>query len=440
MPSDLRERTGPTGEDGRPPRLLIQGLNYAPDRIGIPKYTTEMAEWLVGRGWQVGVVTAAPYYPDWRIPPGYSGLRYARENRNGVGLVRCPFYVPARPTGTRRLLHLGSFALSAGPALLREAVRFRPDAVLGIAPALMAAPLTLAAARAIGRPALLHVQDFELDIAFGLGLMRGQAVQRLLTRVERAVYRGFDLVSAPSLAMVSRLVAKGCRPESAIEFRNWADTAAIRPDVCGAAMRQELGVAEGHTMALYSGNLSEKQGASLLVAAARLMQDDPSLRMVICGEGPARAAIAREVAGLANVSLLPLQTQERLPALLAAADIHLLPQLAGAEDLVLPSKLSGMLASGRPVVATVNPSSGIAREIGDAGIVVPAGDAAALAAGVRLLAADPDRRAEMGRRGRARAERFWAKESVLSGFETALTGLIASARAARTAPASRSAV
>lgn len=412
----------------RPLRLLIQGLNYAPDQIGIPKYTTEMAEWLVARGWNVAVVTAPPYYPGWRIGEGYSGLRYSRQTQNGVRLIRCPFYVPARPTGTRRLFHLASFALTSAPALALEAARFRPDAIMAIAPALTAAPLSLAVARALRRPALLHVQDFELDIAFSLGLMRGRAAQSALTGIEQAIYRGFDLVSAPSAAMVARLVAKGCRPERAFEFRNWADTEAIRPDVPGREMRGHLEAGPGDVIVLYSGNLSEKQGASLLVAAARHLREDVRIRFVICGEGPARAAVEAGTDGLPNVRLLPLQPVERLPALLAAADIHLLPQLAGAEDLVLPSKLSGMLASGRPVVATVSARSGIAGEVGPGGLIVPAGDTEAFARGIRLLADDPDRRAEMGRHARERAQAYWARDRVLAGFEARLRALAVGSR------------
>lgn len=405
-------------------RLLIQGLNYAPDQVGIPKYTTEMAEWLTARGWEVSVVTAAPYYPGWAVRPGYTARRYARETRAGVRVVRCPFYVPARPSATKRLVHLMSYALSSAPALVREAVRFRPDVVLSIAPALMAAPLSLAIARAIRRPALLHVQDFELDVAFGLGLMRGQAAQRTMTAIERAIYRGFDGVSAPSQAMVMRLIDKGCAAERVFEFRNWADTDAIRPDVPHAELRRELRIDDAQTMALYSGTLSEKQGASLLVTAARALRDDPTIRLVICGEGPARAGIEAETAGLDNVTLLPLQPVERLPALLGAADIHLLPQLAGAEDLVLPSKLSGMLSSGRPVLATVSAQSGIAREIGEAGLIVPAGDAAAFADGLRRLAGDAVMRALMGEHARRRAEESWSKEKVLGSFEARLVAVM----------------
>ena len=220
--------------------------------------------------------------------------------------------------------------------------------------------------------------------------------------------------------MAANLIGKGCEPDRVSEFRNWADINAIRPDISGLSLRDELGIKTDEIVLLYSGNLSEKQGASILSELAQLLEPDLRLRVIICGDGPARATLAGSVRDRPNVTLLPLQPKERLPELLCAADIHLLPQLAGAEDLVLPSKLSGMLSSGRPTVATVTPESGISQEIGGGGLVVPPGDAAAMAEAVRMLAADSDQRLAMGRAARTRAEAGWAKEAILSGFEERL--------------------
>ena len=98
-------------------KILIYGINYAPELTGIGKYSAEMAEWLAARGHSVSVVTAPPYYPQWRVHDGYRAGRYAREER-----AACPCAapgVPARPGGVKRLLHLASFALSSLPSLLR---------------------------------------------------------------------------------------------------------------------------------------------------------------------------------------------------------------------------------------------------------------------------------------------------------------------------------
>jgi len=96
-------------------RILIYGVNYAPELTGIGKYTGEMAEWMAGHGHDVRVVTVPPYYPEWKVRDGYSGWKYSHERLNGVKVWRCPLYVPANQSGLKRILHLVSFALSSLP-------------------------------------------------------------------------------------------------------------------------------------------------------------------------------------------------------------------------------------------------------------------------------------------------------------------------------------
>ena len=119
-------------------KLLIYGLNYAPEPVGIGRYTGELATWLAARGHQVRVITAPPYFPQWHA----QGNRYRREHRDGVSIWRCPLWVPRKPTGLTRLLHLASFALSSLPVLLLQ-WRWRPQVVLTVAPAFFCAPSAL---------------------------------------------------------------------------------------------------------------------------------------------------------------------------------------------------------------------------------------------------------------------------------------------------------
>src|SRR4051812_12284666 len=89
-------------------RVMVVGLNYAPDFIGIAKYTTELCEELARRGYEVSMVTAPPYYPDWKVPSAYRNGWNSRIV-NGVKVLRAPIYVPRSPTGLKRVLHLLSF-------------------------------------------------------------------------------------------------------------------------------------------------------------------------------------------------------------------------------------------------------------------------------------------------------------------------------------------
>jgi len=122
-------------------RLLVVALNYAPDLTGIGKYVSEMTEWLATRKQlEIRVVTAPPYDPAWQVASGYSARRYQKERIGGIEIYRCPLWVPRRPRGMTRLLHLLSFALSTLPVLLWQGLSWRPHVVFVVEPPLGAAP------------------------------------------------------------------------------------------------------------------------------------------------------------------------------------------------------------------------------------------------------------------------------------------------------------
>ena len=150
-------------------KILLHGINFAPELTGIGKHTGEMAAWLAARWHVVRVVTAPPYYPDWQVADGYSSRSCRRHTWQGLDVWRCPLWVPVRPGGLKRLLHLASFALGSLPVMLRQIV-WRPDGVWMVEPALLCAPAALGVVRLGGARALLHIQDFEVDAAFDLGL------------------------------------------------------------------------------------------------------------------------------------------------------------------------------------------------------------------------------------------------------------------------------
>jgi len=410
-------------------KLLIYSANYAPEQTGIGKYSGEMAAWLAARGHEVRVVAAPPYYPEWRVAASHRGRGYAREVIDGVPVWRAPLWVPAQPSGLKRVVHLVSFAICSAPVMLWH-VTWRPDVVLVVAPAFLCTPAALVTARLAGAASWLHVQDFEVDVAFRQGLLKGQLLHKWVGGAERWLFRRFDRVSSISRRMLTQVRVKGVAPAATIFFPNWVDTHSIRPQPAGAgAYRAELGIASDAVVALFSGSLGRKQGLMLLSAAARLLQGEAGLVFVICGDGVLKDELAAASVGQANVRLLSLQPQERLGELLSMADIHLLPQSAEAADLVMPSKLSGMLASGRPVVATSVPGTEIADVLEDCGVVVPPDDADALAAAVQTLALDPARRARLGANARLWAEERIGKDAVLGMLETNLQALSGASRA-----------
>lgn len=414
-------------------RILIYGLNYAPELTGIGKYTGEMSSWLAKRGHEVRVVTAPPYYPAWRIREDYRGKWYQTERLPGQPVVyRTPLYVPKRPTGLKRIAHLISFMLGSLPVMLRETF-WEPHVVFTVEPTFFCAPLTLFVGKSAGAACWLHVQDFEVDAAFELGLLPAQGpVHDAALRIEKFFTYAFDRISGISARMVDRAKAKGIPANRVVLFPNWVDVDQIYPmGSDGAAFNSfrrhifpDAASDQEKIILLYSGNMGAKQGLELLAPLADFFAHDSRVHFVFCGDGAFREKLEALVAHRENVTFLPLQPLERLNELLNAADIHLLPQRASAADLVMPSRLSAMLASGRPVIATADPGTQVAQVVEGRGIAVPAEDAAALHAAALRLVEDKQLRLQLGRAAREYAVQHLGKQQVLEQFESDLNDLV----------------
>ena len=420
-------------------RILIHGINFSPETTGVGKYTGEMAAWLAQRGHEVRVITAPPHYPQWRVTSGYRAWSYQRElNARSEGsdspadgeaprskyldVVRCPVWLPEKPTGANRLLHLASFALSSFPVMLGWA-RWRPDVVLAIEPTLFCSVSALLAARLCGAKAWLHVQDLEVDAAFELGdFAQSSRARRWALAMERTLLRRFDRVSAISARLAERLIAKGVDSSRCTLLPNWVDPKVIYPQRSRNLYRDILGIGDCTVIALYAGSMGKKQGLELLVEAARQLVQHPEIQFVLCGDGPYRPRLVELAKNLRNIILLPLQPADRLNDLLNLAGIHLLPQRADAADLVLPSKLTGMFASGRPVVATAHPGTQLAMAVEGRGLVTPPADANRFASAVLRLAEDAELRERLGRQAREYAVKYLGPDTILAEFERALLG------------------
>ncbi|MDB6083064.1 MAG: wcaI [Gammaproteobacteria bacterium] len=393
-------------------RILVYSVNFAPEPTGIGKYSGEMAEWLVDQGHSVRVVAAPPYYPSWKVDPAYARPRYRREQWHGVDIWRAPLWVPKTPGGFARVLHLMSFAFSSFPLMVRQ-ISWRPHLVLTVAPAFLCAPAGLLTARLCGAESWLHLQDFEVDLAFRMGLLKGKLLQRLVLRMERWLLRRFDSVSSISSRMVELLLHKGVEPKRTRYFPNWVDISTIKPSVERGNYRAQLGIPDSAAVVLFSGSLGGKQGLMTIPQTASLLAASSDIVFFVCGDGVMKPELEAAAANLTNVHFLPLQPLERLGELLSTADMHLLPQSSDAADLVLPSKLSGMLASGRPVIATCHSGTELDAVVSKCGLVVRPQDVPGLAEAICKLVDEPMARLELGRRARAYAEANFERDAIL---------------------------
>lgn len=408
-------------------RFLLYSLNFSPELTGIGKYSGEMAEWLAHNGHEVRVVTSYPYYPQWEVQDEYKSSWYLAEKIGDVRVFRCPFWVPRRPGGLKRLIHLASFAVGSFPGLLRNAF-WRPDVVWTVAPAFFCVPGALIATKVLGAKSWIHIQDYEVDAAFDLGMLKGDGLKRFALSAERWLLRSFDRFSTISQRMYQLGLSKGVEESKAVLFPNWVDLKAIAAtgDDSSGRYRSELGIPSDAVIALYSGNMGAKQGLEILSKAAATLSGIKDLHFVFCGNGAGRADLERQCAGMTNVRFLDLQPMERLGELLRTADIHLLPQRADAADLVMPSKLTGMLASGRCVVASAHVGTEVEMVVKGKGLVVPPEDAKAFSEAILQLSRDAAQRDVFGRNGRSYAEQHLDKDAVLRAFEAELDKLVKS--------------
>ncbi|MGD1036874.1 MAG: WcaI family glycosyltransferase [Roseiarcus sp.] len=398
-------------------RIFIYAMNYSPEVAGVGRYTGEIGDYFVATGHEVAVLTTVPHYPGWKVLPPYRNGRYVRETQGGATIVRCPLILRERMGGIWRLIAPLSFALTSAPLALWRVLRHRPQTVLCIEPTLMGAPVAIIAARLVGAKTVLHVQDLEVDASFAVGhLAESPWLKRLAYGFERRALRGFDRVITISARMAERLAEKGVPSNRIAIVRNWVDLDRLKPLDGVSPYRQELGIVETDCVVLYSGNIGAKQGLDDLIAAAERLSGRADIKFVIAGEGPAKKELAARAARLPNVRFLPFQPYARLSEFLGLADIHVLAQAAEAADLVLPSKLGGMLASGRRIIVTAAPGTELATFVEGAAIVVPPGNAAALAEAIEQAADAGSEDAGAARRRRCLAEPL-SKPDGLRNFE-----------------------
>lgn len=409
-------------------RILIVGINYAPEFIGIGKYTAEAAEWLAARGHEVRVICAPPYYPSWKVRKPYLSWVYSRETIAGVGVFRCPVWVPQRPTGFKRIIHLGSFALSSIPVCISQ-LFWKPDVIVAIEPPLFGAVVALFGAKLMRAKAWLHIQDLELDAAMGLGMIPGWLARGMFV-FERWFMGKFDRISTISNAMMELIRQKGVSSGKVVLFPNWVDCGVLKPLVWGDSLRGEWGIPSDTKVLLYAGNIGKKQGLELLfpVAEAFLVKR-PDVLFVIVGEGAAKVDLERVVfeKKLTNIIFKPLQPTEKLGALLASADVHLILQLQGAADLVMPSKLTGILATGGAVLATTEEGTELYKVVtqNEIGRAVRPGSSVEIGTGIECLLDDITLLTRYRYNARKFAEANLHSEVILCGFEQELNRAIA---------------
>jgi colanic acid biosynthesis glycosyl transferase WcaI len=399
-------------------RILIYSYNYHPEPIGIAPLMTELAEGLVTRGHEVRVVTGMPNYPQRQVYPEYQGKLYCTEERNGVIIQRSCVWTRPKPGLLNRMLLDGSFVLSS----LTQALRgWRPDAILLTVPPL---PVSVPAALLgwfYSCPIVLNLQDILPDAAVHVGLLTNPQAIRVFEALEKFAYRSAHTISVITDGFTDNLTAKGVPIEKIRCIPNWVDVKFIRPmPKLDNAFRQAHNLADKFVV-MYSGNIALTQGLKTVIRAAAKLSHVPEIVFVIVGE-PKALAVLEEAClehKVENVRLLPFQPREALPEMLAAADMGLVMQKSNVVSFNMPSKIQVLLASGRPIVASVPSTGTAARAIRQSGggIVVEPEQPDKLAEAILHLHQNPIEAEALGLQGRKYAVLNYSFEQALSRYE-----------------------
>jgi colanic acid biosynthesis glycosyl transferase WcaI len=404
-------------------RVVVWGINYAPEFTGIAPHSVALCEFLAAEGHDVEMVTSFAYYPTWQKRPEDRARLYRRDVINGVPVHRCWHFVPARVSALKRILHEGTFVFTS---TLRALTLAQPDVFVVVSP-----PLLLgAAASLVGKlrraPYVFHVQDMQPDAAVGLGMLKPSWFTRALYALEALAYRHAARVAGITTGMLKTFRSKGVPDSKLIYFPNAIELANEEPAPPRDEFRQRHGFSSQDFLAIYAGNLGVKQGLEVLLETAALLRDKP-IRFLICGDGAQREALAARAAEmrLPNFNMLPLQRGRDYRALLADADVCFITQQAGAGNSFFPSKLLGLLAESKPVVTVAAPQCELALSVaeGNFGVNVPPGRPEELAALLGSLAHDRERLWIYGVNGRRYVEQF-AKPRVMRSFVDELRALL----------------
>jgi colanic acid biosynthesis glycosyl transferase WcaI len=396
-------------------RIVILGVNYAPEPTGIAPYTTGIAAGLTKRGHEVLVLTGHPHYPYWRRIDHSVGLR-SEETMEGVRIRRLKHPVPQRHSWAGRAVMELTFGLQ-----LITTRWGRPDVVICVTPPLLASAMSAVRARFTWRrPSLgILVQDMysrgiaETKATSGLSAKAVRAVESLTIRLSDGVsviHTGFARDLTEDFNVDMRRIR---------EIRNWTHVNPPDP-LASAAFREAHGWGADDVVVLHAGNMGYKQGLENVVAAAALAhRSNRPAKFVLLGDGNQRGSLQNLAVGTPTLEFLPPVTDAEFPAALGAADVLLVNERPGVGHMSVPSKLTSYFNSGKPVLAATDLAGFTAVEIAasGAGVCVPADRPDLLLSEAMRLGTDRELARQLGEAGQRYCGDLLSEEAAIDRYE-----------------------
>ncbi|HLW33106.1 MAG TPA: WcaI family glycosyltransferase [Aequorivita sp.] len=373
-------------------RILLIGYNFNPEPTGIGKYNGEMISWFGEKGYDCTVITTYPYYPYWKVQEPYFKDRFwyktERQELSSGGRIkihRCPIYVPQTPSGITRMLLDVSFLISATLKMVQLIPGKKYDYVITVVPSFQFGLLGIFYRLFRRSKFLYHIQDLQIEAARDLKLIKSKTIIRGLLKIEQIILKKADYVSTISEGMAAKIRKKSDR--KIYLLANWVNVKLFQPLQEKSILKGEFGFMPEDKVVLYSGAMGEKQGLDMIIYAAKALRENAYLKFLICGSGPYSKKLISltNQLNLKNVHFLPLQPLTEFNRILNMADVHLVIQKSQANGLVMPSKLTTILAVGGLALVTANEGSELHRLIHahEIGLVIDADNQEALNDGIK---------------------------------------------------------
>lgn len=406
-------------------QVLILNFYYAPDfSADVPIYQG-LVEGLVHHGHTVHLVVAAPHRQGGTLWEAYRGRLFSQEENGHVTIDRTWIYSKSDMTVPERMLNYLSYSVLALPRLFRRA---RPDVIFVGTPPPNMGLTGMLASRMRGAPYVLNVQDIYPDVAIRAGMLRNGRLAEFFQRIENLVYQKASRIAVISEGFRRNLLAKGVPDAKVAVLPNFVDTEALTPLPRTTPLRRELGL-EDHIVVLYAGSLGHPQGLDRVLDVAAALQSRRDLFFLFVGEGTQKDTLHKQADGrrLSNVQFLDPRPWSEVPQVIATGDISLVPLRTGFSFDTVPSKLYSIMASGRPVIASVDPGSDTWAlvETARCGLCVAPEDPDALAKAIVQLADDEALRQRLADAGRAHVVAHCSKTQMVKHYNTLFTEVVA---------------
>jgi len=399
--------------------ITLISLNFYPEQTAIGLYSTQWAQYLEAQGAKVTVITAFPYYPQWKINPEYKSKKtYYEEHLGSIRVLRYKQYTPASPNFLKRIIHIIDFTLGTRQNFRKIK---QCDTVISVIPFTSSAWLGNMLSRKRNAKHWIHIQDFEFDAAFQSGLTTANRdgkgfVHTQLMKLERRILNKADRVSTISHNMMAKLTLK----TNTISYYlpNWVETNTLQKTATHPFLNSKK------CKILYSGNIGDKQDWSFFLDVLAQL-DFNIFEVVIVGDGSKKVWLEEQLKSYRNVTIQPPVPFEELGSLLTSTDVHILFQKTSVLDTVMPSKVLGMMASEKPSIVTGHPEAEVGAVLNNSegGYYINHNDVQPILEALNALKENKEMAQQMGKQARAYVIENYAKQPILDGFCKELTEL-----------------